>query len=191
MHTIGEGMLCWENDKCILCYQCQDICPLGSITFEDDVMKWDSEHCWRCGRCERVCQSEAIHLPGDDARFMRAMSEAAKAVLGTFADNKVIYINFLTEIQPECDCMPVADVPIVQDIGIVISNDLVAVEQASVDLFRQALPLPDSAASDKSIQPGQDILQILHDKPYMLQIEEAERLGLGSRAYELVEIACP
>ena len=154
-------------------------------------MKWDSEHCWRCGRCERVCQSEAIHLPGDDARFMRAMSEAAKAVLGTFADNKVIYINFLTEIQPECDCMPVADVPIVQDIGIVISNDLVAVEQASVDLFRQALPLPDSAASDKSIQPGQDILQILHDKPYMLQIEEAERLGLGSRAYELVEIACP
>ena len=70
-------------------------------------------------------------LPGDDERFMKALAEAANAVLSTFKPNKVIYINFLTEIQPECDCMPAADVPVIQDQGILVSDDIVAIEQAT------------------------------------------------------------
>ncbi|RMD56053.1 MAG: DUF362 domain-containing protein, partial [Nitrospirae bacterium] len=126
MHTIGEGELLWDEEKCVSCYQCEEICPLGAITFNDGRLIWNSEECWRCGRCERVCQAGAIELPGNDERFMRSMCEAAKAVLSTFGDKKVVYINFLTEIQPECDCMPVADVPVIQDIGIVASDDIVA-----------------------------------------------------------------
>jgi uncharacterized Fe-S center protein len=188
MHTIGEGMLAWDKKKCELCYQCMEICPLGVIKFLNDELHWDSSECWRCGRCERVCQSGALSLPGDAERFMRSLAEAAKAVLGTFKPNKVIYINFLTEIQPECDCMPIADVPVIQDQGILLSDDIVAVEQASVDMLLKSPPLPQSAAGDKNIACGDDILLKLSEKPYQIQIDASEKLGLGNKRYELIEL---
>jgi uncharacterized Fe-S center protein len=189
MHTIGEGALVWDSEKCELCYQCAEICPLDASVFEEgEELVWDGDTCWRCGRCTRVCQNEALHLPGDDERFLRSLAEAAKAVLSTFGPQKVIYINFLSEIQPECDCMPVADVPIIQDKGILVSDDLVAIEQASVDMLRNSRPLPESAATRETLGPDNDILLGLHKKNYLIQLDEAERLGLGSRTYELVEV---
>jgi uncharacterized Fe-S center protein len=188
MHTFGDGMITWEGEKCILCRQCEEVCPLDAIEFKNETIHWNESMCWRCGRCERVCQSDALHLPADDNRFMRSLSEATQAVLSTFKEKKVLYINFLTEIQPECDCMPIADVPIVQDKGILISDDIVAVEQASIDMLKSAPVLPDSALSGKELTDKDDIFMSLHHKPYMLQIEEAERLGLGSRDYQLIEI---
>jgi uncharacterized Fe-S center protein len=119
---------------------------------------------------------------------MRSLAEAAKAVIGTFEPRKIIYLNFLTEIQPECDCMPSADVPVIQDLGIMLSEDLVAIEQASIDMLLKAGPLEQSLADDRKLQKGDDILMKLHAKPYLLQVEEAERLGLGSRQYELAEV---
>jgi len=188
MHTMGEGVLAWDKEGCELCYQCMEICPLDVIKFIDDELKWNSDECWRCGRCERVCQSGGLSLPGDAERFMRSLAEAAKTVLGTFGKNKVVYINFLTEIQPECDCMPTADVPVIQDQGILISDDIVSVEQASIDMLLKSPPLPQSAAGDRNMARGDDVLFRLSEKPYHLQIEESEKLGLGSRKYELITL---
>src|SRR3990170_3054586 len=188
MHTIGEGKLIWNKERCELCYQCEEICPLETIKFDNEIFAYKDEDCWRCGRCTRVCPSGALTLPGDDARFMRSLAEAARAVLSTFKRGKVLYINFLTEIQPECDCMPVADVPVMQDQGILLSEDIVAIEQASVDMLLKASPLPQSVSEEKEIVKGDDVFYKLSQKPYWIQIEEAERLGLGSREYELVEI---
>jgi uncharacterized protein len=188
MHTIGEGKLVWDEQKCTFCYQCEEVCPLDCIEFKEGTLTYDNERCWRCGRCTRVCPGEGLTLPGDDELFMKSLAEAASAVLGTFKPGRVLYINFLTEIQPECDCMPAADVPIIQDLGILISYDLVAVEQASIQMLRDAKPLPASLASDENIPEGADILTKLHHKPHLLQIDESERLGLGSRKYELIEL---
>lgn len=187
MHTIGEGELAWQKDSCGFCFQCRDVCPLDAITFRDDELVWDGDICWRCGRCERVCQQDSLSLPGDDERFMRSLAEAANTVIKTFEPQKILYVNFLTEIQPECDCMPMADVPVMQDVGILVSDDVVAVEQASIDMMLKAGPLPDSLASDKDISAG-DVLMKLHHKPYMIQVQEAERLGVGSSQYNLIEI---
>jgi len=188
MHTIGEGMLAWDEERCERCYQCMEICPLDAIKFIGEELKWDSNECWRCGRCERVCQSEALSLPGDADRFMRSLAESAKAVLSTFKPGKVVYINFLTEIQPECDCMPTADVPAIQDQGIMISDDIVSIEQASIDLLRKAPPLPQAASEEKNISTGDDVLFKLSGRPYQIQTEAAEILGMGSREYELIEL---
>jgi uncharacterized Fe-S center protein len=189
MHTLGEGDLVWDSEKCELCYQCAEICPLDAIVFnENNELTWDGNTCWRCGRCTRVCPSEAIVLPGDDERFLRSLAEAAKAVLSTFEPQKVLYINFLTEIQPECDCMPAADVPVIQDKGILVSDDMVAVEQATIDLLRRSEPLPESAIDRETLGKGRDILFSLSKKDYIIQIDESERLGIGSKEYELIEI---
>jgi uncharacterized Fe-S center protein len=189
MHAIGEGILTWDEERCTLCFQCEEICPLDCIKFEGKKFSYDDERCWRCGRCTRVCPEGALKMQGiDDETFMRSLSEAAAAVLSTFKEKKVLYINFLTEIQPECDCMPAADVPVIQDIGILLSDDIVAIEQASIDLILKENPLPSSIAEDEKIKEGEDIFLGLHKKPYLIQIEEAERLGLGSRRYELVKV---
>lgn len=189
MHTIGEGNLMWDEDKCTLCLQCQEICPLEGIKFKEDKFDYNNDLCWRCGRCSRVCPEGAVTLPGgDDANFMKSLSEATKAVLSTFKQNKVIYINFLTEIQPECDCMPAAEVPVIQDLGILISDDIVAIEQASVDMLLKQKPLPSSLAEDEDVKDGEDVFAVLHKKPYIIQITEAEMLGLGSTKYNLIEI---
>ena len=118
---------------------------------------------------------------------MHALAEAARAVIGTFQSGKIIYINFLTEIQPECDCMPSADVPVMQDQGILVSDDIVSIEQATIDMLSNKKPLPQSAMDEYQSEPG-DILFCLSRKPYKLQIDAAERLGLGSKQYKLVEI---
>lgn len=188
MHTLGEGIFKWDREKCILCNQCVEICPLDCIEFKNREFTYNAEICWRCGRCTRVCPAGALTFPGDDLIFLKSLPEAAKAVLSTFKQHKVLYINFLTEIQPECDCMPAADVPLIQDIGILVSDDLVAVEMASIDMIRKQQPLPSSLASDQNIKAGQDIIMSIHNKPYTITIDEAERLRLGSKSYELIEI---
>lgn len=191
MHSIGEGKLYWDEEKCQLCYQCEEVCPLECISFGKDGRKFEyaDERCWRCGRCTRVCPGEAIvHEQAAPEQFVRSLAESAAAVLGTFKPGKVLYVNFVMDVQPECDCMPGADVPLVQDKGILASTGLAAIEKASMDMIRGSEPLPESAASDKGLAKGGDVLRELHQRDYALQIEEAVRLGLGTADYELITI---
>lgn len=188
MHCHGEKGLQWNAEVCTFCQQCAEICPLDSIEFREGKFTYDQETCWHCGRCSRVCQEGALTLPQDDASFMKGMAESAAAVLSTFKKGKVLYVNFLFQVQPECDCMPVADVPVLQDQGIMVSDDLVAIEQASLDMLRKASPLPQSAAAEAGLKTGDDVLAKLNPRPMQLQIDECERLGLGSRKYELIRI---
>lgn len=188
MHCHGEMGLQWNAEKCTFCEQCKDICPLHAIDFKEGAFVVDQNNCWHCGRCSRVCQEGALTLPQDDVTFQKSLAEAAAAVLTTFKKGKVVYINFLFQIQPECDCMPVADVPVIQDQGIMISDDIVAIEQASLDMLRAAPPLPQSAAEEAGIKPGEDIMFKLNPRPMQMQIDEAERLGLGTKKYQLVSI---
>lgn len=185
MHTIGEGDLIWDEQKCTMCFQCMEICPLEAINFRDNVFSYNNDLCWRCGRCSRVCPTDALTMPSDDKRFMQGLAEAAQAVLSTFKPKKVLYINFLTEIQPECDCMPSADVPVIQDQGIMISDDIVAIEQATIDMILKSKPLPQSAAQESEIH---DVLFSLWHRPYKMQVEAAEKLGLGNRKYNLITL---
>ena len=188
MHCHGEMGLRWNAEICTFCEQCKNICPLHAIDFKEGSFVVDENNCWHCGRCSRVCQEGALTLPQDDETFQKSLAEAAAAVLSTFKKGKVVYVNFLLQIQPECDCMPVADVPVIQDQGIMISDDIVAIEQASLDMLKAAPPLPQSATDEAGIRPGDDIMFKLNPRPMQIQIDEAERLGLGSKKYELVKI---
>jgi uncharacterized Fe-S center protein len=185
MHFLMGETMQWDESKCTLCLDCMNVCPVGSITFPDDVYTVDKNKCWRCGRCARVCPVEAIEVPVSHELFMKAVAEGASAILKTFEPNRIVYINFLLEMQPECDCMPLADPPIAQDQGILISDDPVAIDTATLDILSKVIPLPDSRATGLSLKEGWDILSLLHKKDGRLQIAEAEKLGLGNSEYEL------
>jgi len=189
IHTLEDRPPDWIQENCSWCLRCEEICPKKAITIKPKV-EWrvNLSLCDRCGRCVRVCPSDALSMPITEPLFAQGMVEAAKAVLQTFSPGKVLYLNFALEIQPECDCMPMADTPLVQDQGILLSDDIVAIEQATLDLINQAQPLPQSRAFDKKItDPGNLFYRVLGRNPDLV-MEWAVKLGLGSREYELITI---
>ena len=84
--------------------------------------------------------------------------------------------------------MPVADTPIVQDQGILASRDIVAVEQAALDLINNGGPLPESLAEDRGLKTGQRILAEALGVDGQLHVDAAAQIGLGNREYELIEV---
>lgn len=190
LHAAGaDATLIRDPELCTLCLQCLHVCPTEAISEGDGGLVVDDEKCWRCGRCERVCPEGAIRLEKrNQAEFHMGMAESAKAVLSTFEPGKVLYFNFALEVQPECDCMPMADTPLVQDQGVLASTDIVAVEQATLDLINNAVPLPDSIAEDRGLKAGQRILAEALGVDGQLHVDAAAQIGLGSKEYQLVEV---
>jgi len=90
--------------------------------------------------------------------------------------NKVAYINFITDVSPNCDCYDHNDEPIVPDIGILASFDPVAIDQACVDLVNQTEGRIKSRNKFRALWPNTD---------WSIQLRYAEEIGLGSRKYEL------
>ena len=88
------------------------------------------------------------------------------------------YINFLIDITPHCDCHPFSDVPVVADIGVLASKDIVAIDQASLDMYLN------SAVVNPIL--GEHRFWEWTDPVAML--EYAEEMNLGSRKYDIVEI---
>jgi uncharacterized Fe-S center protein len=190
LHAAGaESSVTRNPELCTLCLQCLHVCPTRAIAEESDRLVVDDEKCWRCGRCERVCPEGAIRLEKRSKdEFHEALAEGAQAVLSTFEPGKVLFFNFALEVQPECDCMPTADTPIVQDQGILASADVVAVETATLDLIENAAPLPGSLAEDLGLKAGQRILTEALGVSGQEHVDAAARLALGSKKYELVKV---
>lgn len=108
--------------------------------------------------------------------FLESMADAASSVHNYFKDN-IVYINVMKNMSADCDCCAVAEDPCMKDIGILISTDPIAIDQACLDLVY---------ASD---DPGKEhLIERIESRNGVHTIEAAEALGYGSRDYELIEI---
>lgn len=187
MHFAQNTHLEWNAEICSQCNQCVDVCPHQAINFDDRQIYLDQGRCVKCARCARVCPSGALAAPQSADIFQRCLAEAAKAVVDTFQPGKILYVNFITDVQPECDCMPLADVPVVQDQGILISDDIVAVDTATLDMIGKAAPLPGSKGEETQDKEGHILERVTGQNPYHHVMAAAE-LGLGEPEYEIEEI---
>jgi uncharacterized Fe-S center protein len=188
MHFQMDEIMTWHKDLCTFCGICVRTCPLDAISIKGKTFLVDEKRCWRCGRCVRVCPEKALTVPISYEKFSTSLAESAKAVLSTFNKKRIYYVSFLFDIQPECDCMATSDTPVVQDQGILLSDDLVAIDQASLDLIAEAQPLPQSAAEGVKIKKGSDVLSAIHGKDSKTQIKAAEKIGLGNSDYRIVSM---
>lgn len=112
----------------------------------------------------------------DHDLFLESMADAASSVHDYFKDN-IVYINVMKNMSVDCDCCAVAEDPCMKDIGILISTDPIAIDQACLDLVY---------ASD---DPGKEhLIERIESRNGVHTIEAAEALGYGSRDYELIEI---
>lgn len=113
----------------------------------------------------------------DHDSFLESMADAASSVVEYFKGNAV-YINVMKNMSVDCDCCAVAEDPCMKDIGILISLDPIAIDQACLDLVY--------AAKD---DPGQaHLLERIESRNGVLTIEASAKLGFGSREYELIEV---
>jgi uncharacterized Fe-S center protein len=114
----------------------------------------------------------------DHDSFLESMADAASSVVEYFRGNAV-YINVMKNMSVDCDCCAVAEDPCMKDIGILISLDPVAIDQACLDLVYAAVD-----------DPGRDhLLERIESRNGVHTIEAAAALGIGSREYELKELA--
>lgn len=108
--------------------------------------------------------------------FLESMADAASSVHDYFKDN-IVYINVMKNMSVDCDCCAVAEDPCMKDIGILISTDPIAIDQACLDLVYA------------STDPGKEhLIERIKSRNGVHTIEAAEALGYGSRDYELIEI---
>lgn len=175
--------------KCVGCGDCIEHCSQSAIALREEKAVIDAKKCIGCGECILICSNKAIDVQwnADIALFQKKMVEYTLAVLKG-KQGRGAFLNFLTQISPACDCYGHSDAPIVHDLGIMASADPVAIDQASVDMVNRQKALEGtSLAANK--EPGEDKFRALYPKvDWTIQLEYAEKVGLGSRDYELVTI---
>ena len=175
--------------QCEGCGDCVEYCASDAISLVDEKATIDRKKCIGCGECIIICPNEAIKIRWDQEipAFLENMVEYTAGVLKG-KETTASFLNFITQVSPACDCYPHNDAPIVADIGIVASNDPVAIDQASADLVNQAEGFAASALTT-NFEPGEDKFRALYPNvDWEIQLEYAEKLKLGTRAYELVRI---
>lgn len=190
-HSHGKAKI--NEDKCRGCRKCQKECANGGLVFLEDKKKMSvSPSCMGCGRCLGACNFDAIYFAEYNANEMlcRRIAEYTKAVV---AGRPSFHISLVLDVSPNCDCHSENDVPILPDLGMFASFDPLALDWACVDACLAATPLPGGQLYKNIHKEG---FVDLHDhfknstpeSEWRACLEQAEKIGLGSREYELIKL---
>lgn len=115
------------------------------------------------------------NLPEQD-KFLEAMADAASSVHNMFK-GKIVYINVMCNMSVDCDCCAIAEDPCMKDVGVLISTDPIAIDQACIDIVYNSKDL------------GRDhLVERIERQNGVHTIEAASELGFGSREYDLINI---
>ena len=193
MEQHSDGKIAVDQDKCVGCRMCAKQCGSDAISFgPDKKMVLDEDKCVGCGRCIGACNFDAISsIDGAaNADLNRKMAEYAKGVLD---GRPHFHISLVIDISPVCDCHDGNDTPILPDVGMFASFDPVALDQACVDACLKQTPLPNSQLSDNMSSPDfhdhhDHFVNTTPEAEWESCLEHAEKIGLGSRKYEVIVV---
>ena len=163
-------------EKCQNCSKCRKWCPVDAIAEREDSSWIDPERCIGCGECLAVCRHGAVKFDYrvQSEPLQKSIAEHAAAVVRHFGA-KAAFVNALVNMTRDCDCFNKVQEKIMPDLGMLASSDIVAVDQATLDLTAEAQGKNLAALAYSVLNPA-------------IQIAHAEKLGLGRRHYRLVEV---
>jgi uncharacterized Fe-S center protein len=181
-----------HEENCTGCRICEKYCAHDAIKVgPDKIARIDYKKCVGCGQCVAVCQYDSARVVWKNASDIVCKKVSEYAFAATL-DKPSFHINFIMDVSPNCDCWDVNDYPVVADIGIAASFDPIALDQASGDMVKEAPALQGSRICkdhDHGDLRGKDKFKLAHpDTFWQAGIEHAEKIGLGSTAYELIII---
>jgi len=162
-----------EAKKCTGCGVCIPRCAHGALSLADGRITLDKSHCAGCGDCIIACNTDALSITWNEGSIA-VQEKLVEYALGALKEKDAFYFNYLNHITSNCDCMGIKEKPLLPDIGILASEDPVAIDQACYDLV---------------IKCAGDVFKKEHPKvDGTVQLSYAEEVGLGMREYELIEI---
>ena len=186
-HNAGKPHVAQE--KCIGCGQCRKICAHGAPIIENGKAHIDHDKCVGCGRCIAVCPKDAVQINWDESttNLNYKIAEYTKAVVD---GRPCFHISLVIDVSPNCDCRSENDMAIVPNVGMFASFDPVALDMACVDAVNAQTPLRGSAADGAhGHEHEHDHFQRIHpDTNWRSCLEHGEKIGIGSRQYELIKI---
>lgn len=191
-HSSGKPYI--KEKLCRGCKRCQKECANQGLVFDDvkKKMSVDNEHCVGCGRCLGACNFDAIAFKNDNAGadLNCRMAEYTKAVIDGRPN---FHISLVVDVSPNCDCHGENDAPILPDIGMFASFDPLALDQACVDACLAATPMPGSQLSDNLakkdfVDHHDHFRNSTPESEWRSCLEHAEKIGLGTREYELIVV---
>lgn len=175
---------------CKACNTCLKWCPADAILIVDKKKaEIDHAKCIGCGECTVVCPTKAIKIQwkSETVDVQERMAEYAWGAVKE-KQGKVGFFNFVMNVTPDCDCNSWSDAYIVNDVGILASTDPVAIDQAAIDLINAQAGLRGTRL-EKNLEPGADKFKgVYPETDHEAQLRHAEKLGMGSREYELVAL---
>ena len=187
MHSSGTPEV--DVNSCIGCGMCVRHCNNNGVKISGRKAVIDEQHCVGCGYCIAYCPKGAIMNKWDEA-FPVMNKKIAEYAAAALAGKPAFHVSFVTDVSPECDCDGCSDIPVIPDIGMFASFDPVALDQACADAANAA-PIVAGSAADTGKEKGKDddLFRILHPGvDWECGLDHAEKLGIGTRKYELVKV---
>lgn len=192
MHSSGKPQVSGKN--CVGCGVCAKICAHAAITLADKKASIDHNKCVGCGRCIGMCNFDAI-APSWNESFDILNCKMAEYSMAVVDGKPHFHIALVIDVSPYCDCHAENDLPIVADIGMFASFDPVALDRACADACNAAPIIPgsmlDEQLSEKQLLNNHSVDRFAHTTPgtnWISTLEHAEKIGIGTQAYELVKV---
>ena len=192
MQQHNDGKPSVDPEKCRNCKMCAKECGSDAISYESGKAFIDRDVCKGCGRCIGACSFDAIYTEYDSAleALCCKMAEYTAAIVH---EKPAFHICLIMDVSPNCDCHGENDAPILPNIGMLASFDPVALDQAGADLCLAAEPVRNSQLGDNLASEGWEHHHdhFFDNNPnvrWKETLEHGERIGLGTRDYELVRV---
>ena len=192
MQQHNDGKPSVNPELCRACRKCAKECGSDAIHFDTGRAVIHTDECKGCGRCIGACAFDAIYTDFDSATEMlgRKMAEYTAAICN---GKPCFHISLIMDVSPNCDCHSENDAPILPDIGMLASFDPVALDQACADLCLAAEPVRNSQLGDHLAQQDwhhhhDPFLDNHPNTSWRETLAHAEKIGLGTREYELIRM---
>lgn len=192
MHHDGKPHI--SERKCIGCGACVRICAHGAPIIENKKAHIDLDKCVGCGRCIGACPMDAVKPPADGSSMEALNKKMAEYAWAILHGRPHFHISLIVDVSPYCDCHAENDAPVVPNIGMLASFDPVALDQACADLVNAAPVMANSLLDDhlkadpEGCQGHDHFHNLTPESEWKTCLAHAEKLGMGTRAYELVTV---
>jgi len=163
----------FDHERCNACGLCVRNCPANAIVL-DKYAVMDSAKCIGCATCIAVCPYGAVQVPWTGTTPKEIQERIVEYAAAITSKIKTVYFNFLINITPHCDCIADSGKPMIKDIGILASEDVVSIEQASIDMITE--------------KAGKDLFMEKNGIDVSVQPSYAEAMGMGERTYVIVSV---
>ena len=192
MQQHNDGKPAVDPALCRSCRQCARECGSDAISYESGKAVIIQDLCKGCGRCIGACAFDAISAQDDSSADLLCakMAEYTAAICN---GKPCFHISLIMDVSPNCDCHGENDAPILPNIGMLASFDPVALDQACADLCLAAEPIRNSQLGDNLAKPDwhhhhDHFLDSNPNVRWKNTLAHGEKIGLGTRDYELIRV---